>query len=67
MPNPEPETLDEIRAANQRFYDAFNTLDIAQGEYKHILPPPVTPGFGLWGSNGLPRKKPSDGASTPIP
>ena len=32
MPNPEPETLDEIRAANQRFYDAFNTLDIAQME-----------------------------------
>ena len=28
MTDPEPEILEEIRAANQRFYDAFNTLDI---------------------------------------
>ena len=30
MTNDEPEILEEIRAANQRFYDAFNTLDIAR-------------------------------------
>ena len=28
MTDAEPEIVEEIRAANQRFYDAFNTLDI---------------------------------------
>lgn len=28
MINDEPETIEEIRAANQRFYDAFNALSI---------------------------------------
>ena len=28
MTDAEPEITEEIRAANQRFYDAFNTLDI---------------------------------------
>ena len=29
MTQPEPETVEEIKAANQRFYDAFSDLDIA--------------------------------------
>ena len=32
MLNDEPEIVEEIRAANQRFYDAFNTLDIGRME-----------------------------------
>jgi len=28
MNQPEPETVEEIKAANQRFYDAFSDLDI---------------------------------------
>ena len=28
MHQPEPETVEEIKAANQRFYDAFSALDI---------------------------------------
>ena len=27
-PQPEPEIVEEIKAANQRFYDAFSDLDI---------------------------------------
>ena len=29
IPQPEPEIVEEIKAANQRFYDAFSDLDIA--------------------------------------
>lgn len=29
VPKPEPEIVEEIKAANQRFYDAFSDLDIA--------------------------------------
>ena len=32
MTDAEPEIVEEIRAANQRFYDAFNTLDIERME-----------------------------------
>ena len=32
MTDAEPEIVEEIRAANQRFYDAFNTLDIGRME-----------------------------------
>ena len=32
MLNDEPEIVEEIRAANQSFYDAFNTLDIQRME-----------------------------------
>ena len=32
MLNPEPEIVEEIQAANQRFYDAFNELSIERME-----------------------------------
>ncbi len=32
MLNDEPEIVEEIQGANQRFYDAFNTLDIGRME-----------------------------------
>ena len=37
MHQPEPETVEEIKAANQRFYDVFSALDISgmDGVWEH--------------------------------